>query len=222
MDGKRKKPDIKKGLKRVGQGAAAAGLAVSLFFGGLFAKPAEIVSPDLTSTPPAIVQTEELPDYDAVLTVPPEEPERKKSFSERIKEWLQRLPFAVRVLIILPMWGVGFGILWLGSLLGDLIGIPVIGTIIKWIVGVIVIAGLIIFGEKILFPEVPVKKLASRKNLIALGVTASIIALAGAFGKYYWEDKPFITALIDIGAGGLYLLFLSIYTGTIKKKKAEY
>lgn len=221
MDEKKKeggaRPDIKKIGKRAAQTAGGALLAVSLFFGGLFASPREITDP--ASAPQnAIVQSEAIPSaQEAVITVADTASERKRSLRERIAERIASLPLAVRVLFVLPAWAIGFAIIWLFSALGSLMGVPILGAFIKWLIGAAVVLGLILLAQKLIFPNISLKELLSKKNLVPLAVCAGVIAFAGAFGSLLWKGRPYITAIVDISAVAIYTLLLAILNG--KKKK---
>lgn len=218
-DGKTR-PDIKKAGKRAAQTAGGALLAVSLFFGGLFASPKEITDPENAAGGAAIVQTVDMPSASDDLTAANEAvPERKRTLRERIAERITRLPLAVRVLFVLPAWAVGFAILWAFSLLGSLMGVPILGAFLKWLIGAAVVLGLILLAQKLVFPNIPLKELLSEKNLVPLAVCAGVIAFAGAFGGLLWKGRPYITAAIDICAVAVYTLLLVILNGKRKKKE---
>ena len=214
----RKKPDLKRTAKNIGKAGAGAGLAVSMFFGSLFSSPAEIISPEDAAPPPAIVQEMAAPEEPAAFALDTEVAEEKRTLKDRLKALLIKMPIGLRIALLLPMWAVGYAILWAFSALGTLIGVPIIGDVIKFIIGALVIFGLVLLGLKLIFPDTPVKELVSKKNIIALAVCAGVIALAGALGGRLWKDTPYVTVLIDLGAAALYLLFFVLF---VRKKKAE-
>lgn len=221
-DEHKKRFDLKKAAKRAGHAAAGAGLAVSMFFGSLFSSPAEIIDPEkaASSSPPAVVQTAPPPDTSSDFLIDSEVPEaeEKRSWKDRLKAFLLRTPVAVRIIFLLPLWAVGFVLLWAFSALASLIGVPIVGDILKLIIGVLIVMGLIVLGEKLMFPDVPFRKIVSKKNVIPLAITCGVIALAGALGGYLWKDKLWITAAIDVGAAALYIAFFMIF---IKRPKRE-
>ena len=213
-----KKPDLKKIGKRAKQTAAGAALAASLFFGGLFSSPADIVKPEAETPSQGVVMTAELPSYSAEPAVVSAQDESKRGFRDRVRAWVKSLPLAVRLLFVLPCWAVGFGLIWLATALAGLMNVPVIGTILKIVLGALILFGLIILAEKLIFPDIPLKKLLSKHNIAALGITSLVIAAAGALGGLFWKDKPYLTAVIDISAAALYVAFLLIF---VKKPKQE-
>ena len=217
-DKQRNRPDIRRALKKTGHAAAGAGLAVSLFFGSLFSSPAEIIKPEDASPPPAIVQEAAPYEEPAPFALDTEAPEEKRSLRDRLRAWLLRLPLGVRLALLLPMWAVGYAIIWAFSALAQLISVPVVGDVLKILIGALVVFGIIVLAEKLMFPDVPIKKLVSGRNMIPLAVTCGVIALAGALGGYLWKDKLWITAVIDIGAAALYTAFFLLF---VKRPKRQ-
>lgn len=207
---KKKRFDLKRAGKKTAQAAAGAGLAVSLFFGSTFSSPADIMEPD-AAPQTAIVEVAEgsAPGDDLVIEAPAET--GKRGFRQRMRAWLKSLPAAVRALLIVPMWAVGFGIIWLVSLLAGLVNVPILGGVIKFIIGAVVAGALVLAAQKLLFPDIPLKRLLSRGNLTALAVTAAVIGLMGAFGGLLREDLPWLTAAVDCGAVALYVLFFLLF-----------
>lgn len=208
----KKRPDIKKIGKRAAQTGAGAALAVSLFFGGLFASPKDIVGNEASPEPQAIVQTVELPPAPEPEVIPAEvQTQKKKTLRERIAERIRALPLVVRAVFVLPAWAMGYGIIWLFTFLGSLTGIPIVGAIIKWLIGAAVVLALLLLAERLFFPNIPLKKLLSRKNLFALGACAGVISLAGVLGGLLWPEHKYVTALVDIGAVAAYTVFLIVF-----------
>ncbi|MBQ4341706.1 MAG: hypothetical protein II756_04265 [Clostridia bacterium] len=220
-----KKPDIKKIGKAAAHTAAGAALAGSVFLGSLFSSPAEVMegSKDAPTAATAIVQTEELPPEPEFFAAPEAEPEaeKRRSLKERIKAALLRLPAAVRAAVLLPMWAVGFAVLWIVGAISGLASMPLIGPIVKFILGIAIVAAAVVIGEKLLFPDVPIKKLLSKRNLVPLVICAAGVSLAGTFGGMLWKDKPYITPIVDMGFAAVYLLsFWMMRLEERRKKRA--
>lgn len=216
----KEKKDLRKLGKKAKQTAAGAALAVSLFFGGLFSSPADVVKPGSDVPSQGIVISAQLPDQPDPAVPALGSSDEKRGFRDRARAWIKSLPLAVRILFVLPFWAVGFGIIWAVSALAGLINVPIIGTVIKILLGALVVFGLVIGAEKLLFPNVPLKKLLSKRNVTALGICSVVIASAGALGGLFWRDKPYITAAIDVGAAALYAVFLLVFVRKPKPKEA--
>lgn len=212
-----KAPDLKKLGKKAAGAAAGAGLAASLLVGSVFASPQDIVGDDPVAQPAAIVQTVELN-----TPFPGEAPaeaqtEEKRGLAHRLCALLMRMPVAVRAAVLVPLWAVGWGLIHAVGLLSSLIALPVVGTILKFLLGAAIVLGLIICGLKLLFPEVPLKKLLGKRNLWGLAVCVGVIALAGALAGAVWPAKPWITPLVDLGAAALYLAYFCLFVRKPKK-----
>lgn len=219
---KKKKLDLKKAGKAAAHTAAGAALAGSLFLGSVFTSPSDIVKPEDVASPPGIVQVEEIPSASDELTVFSEDVFEKRTWKDKLRESLQRLPLAVRLLLLLPMWAVGYGIIWGVSLLAGLISAPVIGPILKFVIGMAVVFGLLLLGLKMIFPKTPIKKLLTKHNFIILLVCSGLIALSGTLGGIFWSGRPHITAIVDICAVTLCLALICVSVLAGKKKgKAE-
>ena len=215
----KKKFSLKKAGKNAGRAAAGAGIAASLLLGSLFGSPQEMVDSEKAAsapTPPGIVQIYE-PDsvYDD-LTTEDESSEEKRTLRERLRAFILRMPLAVRILVLMPLWAVGYALIWLATMLAGALSLPVVGTILKFIIGAAVVFGLILLAEKLLFPEVRMRDLLSKRNLFALLSAAGVIAAAGTLGGYFWKDLPWLTPVIDAGAALLYVVFFVLF---VKRKK---
>lgn len=213
--GKAKKPDIGRAAKAAGRTAAGAGMAASVLLGSLFSSPGELAQNGglPSSPPPAVVQTFEAdPVYDNYTTAEePAEAEEKRGRRDRLRALILRMPLALRITVLMPMWAAGYAVIWAFSLLAGALSLPVAGTVLKFIIGAAVVFGLILLAEKLLFPEVRMRDLLSRRNLTALLVTAGVIAAAGALGGHIWKEAPWLTAVIDVGAAMLYVVFFLIF-----------
>ncbi|MCR5808193.1 MAG: hypothetical protein K6G56_01375 [Clostridiales bacterium] len=218
---KLKKPDIKKLGKKAKQAAAGTALAASLFFGGMFAPQKEALTPEQLASPAAVVQTMELPSAEPELIPAPDDSERKRGLRAKLGDRLRSMPLIARLLVLLPVWAVGSGIVWGVAALTGALGIPFVGALIKLLIGAAAVFALILAAEKAIFPNVPLKKLLSKKNLTALLLAACVIGLAGALGSLLWEGRPYVTAIIDAAAAALYAVFLLLFVKRREKKKAE-
>ena len=219
----KKKFDIKRAGKAAGRTAAGAGMAVSLLLGSLFSSPQEMLKQDEASqvaAPPGIVQTYEAdPVYDNFTTAA-EPTEQKRTWKDKLRAFILRMPLAVRIVALMPMWAAGYAVIWLASMLAGALSLPVVGTVLKFFIGAAVVFGLILLAEKLLFPNVRMRDLLSKRNFLGLLITAGVIAAAGALGGYLWKDKLWITAVVDTGAALLYAVFFVLFVRG-KKKQAE-
>lgn len=177
-----KKKNAKYYMKKAAVSAAGAVTAASLLVSSLVS-PSEIVS-TLPETPPAIVQVyePELPEEEEDTA-----PEKKKTWKERLKLKLLSLPLAARCVLLLPLWGAGTA---LGFLLRK-----VLKGVLGWLLGALLPILLLLLALKLLFPDIPLKKLLCKKNRVALCVLAVLLFLTEPLMGRFFPDRDWIVFL---------------------------
>ena len=131
----------------------------------------------------------------------------------RFKQAVMSLPRAIRLFIILPMWVMGTGLLTMISVFWKfLFASPVGGFIMSAFAGFGVILGLFALTAKMLFPEIPLRQILTRKNFIAVGIAALALAGADAVAPLFWEQYPVVAGLVKVigGAGIVTILCLRV------------
>ena len=159
----------------------ALGTSVSLLAGGLFNPPADLAENPMEkiAPPPAISLV--LPDLpsddggddggDALL---PGEEKKKRS----VAEWFKSQKLAVRLLVILPVilavWALA-AFAWVGvsAALPKLLA-AIVGSVISAAVLIATGAGV----AKALLPEVPMKKILSKKTVLIAVIAGTVISFA--------------------------------------------
>ena len=215
----KKRFDIKRTAKGVGRAAAGAGLAASVFFGSMFASPQEIVKPEDVTAPTAIVQQAAPIEAPAVYAEAADAVDEKRSLRERIRAWLMRQPIGVRLLLLLPVWAIFCGAIWGVAALTGVIQIPLLGVLIKGLIGAVAAFGLVLAAQKAIFPDMPLKELLSKRNLTGLIITAAVIAIGASVGGLLRKDLPWLSAAIVGAAGLLYVLFFLLFVKKSEKKE---
>ena len=167
------------------------------------------------------MQTVELDSPFAGETPAEDQTEEKRGIGDRIRALLLRMPTALRVALLMPLWAVGWGLIHLVTLLGSLISLPVVGAILKFLLGAAIVMGLIICGLKLLFPEVKLKKLLGKRNMWGLVALVGVIALAGSLAGALWPAKPWLTPVIDASAAALFLVYFKLFVAKDKKAVSE-
>ena len=129
-------------MKNKGAAATAATIAAAgLLVGGSFESPADILkNDDAALAPPPIVETlaaEAEPDGDGAEdedAAAEEDKQRKKGVRARTRDLVLRMPLALRACVAVPLWCVGWALIWIFSLLWTGLLSPVGGAIAKWVV----------------------------------------------------------------------------------------
>ena len=209
--------------KQAVKGAAAVVLALSLLTGIAFSGPGEIVDDqagNLISQPPIVL---DIDDYANVVTDDDDDADEQKNVKQgiiaRFKQAVFSLPSPVRILIVVPLWAVGTGLMTAVSFLWNVIFSSPLGAFIaSAALGFAVLLGLFVVTAKMLFPDVPLRKILSKRNFIALGVVALLLAILDAALPLFWHDYPAVTALVKISAGAITVGVLSVKTRNIFRR----
>lgn len=190
---------VKKKIVRVAAGITAT---ASIFAGTVFTNPTELMSEDAIAPETAIVCVleEETP---AVREEEAPAPEEKKGVLARIKRAVQnavrKLPAWTRAVFIMPLCAVGWGLIFIGNALWHAVGIPVVSFLGKWLVAAAVVFGLVALALKLLFPDVKMKELFNKRNVIALGIVCLLMALTDPVCERLWPDKHWLAPTVCAG-----------------------
>lgn len=215
---KQDKKEVKTSAKKKKVAAASIGVlaAAALVVGTLIPSASDVASPSGIVDPPAVVL--QLDDTGMAETEQ-SAPENRKAarLSDRIRGWLLGLPQAVRLLLVLPLWGLGtFLSVTLSALWTGLFS-PALGFVMSWTLGAAVLLGAFGLGAKLMFPSLPFKKIFTKRNLVLLGGAALLLTAADAVLPFYIQEYTAFAVAIK-AALSLALLGLLLYR--LKKKNS--
>ena len=192
--------------KKFAKGATTALLVVSLLSGLAFSGPAEIngeqANTQLKQAPIVMdiddYMNSEIDDDDDA----DEQKGAKVGFVAKFKQAVLNLPQSVRLLIITPLWALGTALMTLVSFLWDVIFATPLGAVIaSFATGFAVLVGLFAVTAKILFPDVPLKKMLTKRNVLVLGIAAALLACIDAIAPMFWHQYPLASAGIKLLIG---------------------
>lgn len=197
-----------KTAKKAAAGAAGVVAAASLLVNTAVTDPATLLKPvDQTADDPSHVLTVDGIEHRSYIL----ETDQYEPFSlrERICLRIQSWPLAVRTLVLLPLWGIGEV---LTVLLSALWKSPIGQFLLHFLLEAALLIGLFALVWKLLFPNVPLRKLFSKKNLPWLIVGALLIVAADALLGVFWEQWKIwrIVLLAVVGFVVLLLLYRRI------------
>lgn len=201
MKKKQKKPSEKVSKriskKKILMASIATIASAAVIVGTLLPSAQEVVSPNQIADPPAIVLNLE---EDAISEKEDYASETKKSnrFADRLRNRLLSLPQAVRVIFVLPLWALGWVITAFGSLIWGGVFSPALGFIASWLLSVAVFVGLFALTAKLLFPNIPFKKILTKKNIYPLIGVAFLVVSLDAILPFYMEGYNVFSAFIKI------------------------
>ncbi len=202
--------------KKAKRAAVAAGLAAAVLVGSLFSGPDEITggnAQEILNPTPIVLDIGSV-DADVQDEEPAPEEAKKTGIRARLRAAILAMPKWLRVTVMVPLWALGYALLLLGSFLKTTILVPFAGTILSALIGIAVMIGLFGLTAKLLFPDMPWRKIFSRTNLIVLIVTGAVLAAADVIVPRYYEGWPYVAAAVKLAAA---LLVINILLARLKK-----
>ena len=223
-----KKPDLQKKKKSGNQaassargvvvkGASAMLVALSLLTSAAFNAPADIMEehPDThVSNPPIVMDIDEYVNTDVDDDDDADgQKGTKLSVMARFRQAVLSLPSPVCLLIITPLWLIGTGLMTLiTAVWNTLFASPLGAFIASFAVGFAVLTGLFAVTARTLFPDVPLRDILTKRNVLILGVAALVLSGLDAAMPLFWEKYPAVSFLVKLifGAGIISLLSLKV------------
>ena len=197
---------LKKGSKKALAGAAGIVAVCSMAVGSLASTPDELFSGVPQSTP--IVASQSV--GDTRKNHQPEDTDSKKQ--SRLRNWLNSVffsqPSVVRGFVLLPFWAVGKALLSVFSLLFTALS-PVLQILLGVLLNAALLFGLFAVILKLLFPNLRLRDLFTKRNILILIISSILLAIADAVLRATWEDYRPISILIKLGLGVVILALLS-------------
>ena len=198
----------KKVRKTALKGITTAAVLTSLLVGSAFSGPADIIDDQeaVNYKPAPIVM-----DVDEFVNAPVEDDDDdadeektvKLSAVARFRQAVLKLPQSVRILIITPLWALGTAIMTIISFLWNtLFASPLAAFIASFAFGFAILTGLFTATAKILFPDLPLRKILSGRNVLILGCLAMLLSVIDAVAPMYWHQYPMVAALVKLVLGG--------------------
>lgn len=211
--------------KKAGAAGAAAAVvaAASVAVAGAFSSPAAIL--DDEDKPSAYVEraeAEESSPESSPDDTEDEEEKKKPGLKAAIRNKLLSLPLAVRTLLLVPMWAIGTGIIFLLGGLWSVLS-PALGKVLGAVALAALVYGIIALGLKALFPNMPIKKLINRKTLPAVCIAGAVAAALDVILPLLIADYSNIrsvvqTVLMTVVAGIAIVSLSAIFS---RRKKPE-
>lgn len=179
--------------------AAAAAVTVAavagVVTGTAFDSPVDLV-PEI-----AVTAEQQADDDDAAVT------EQRKGPAARVRQWVQGLPAAVRMLVAVPLWCFGWvlmsaaSLLWAGAT-------PWLARLLSWGCLALLLMAVFACSVKAAFPEVPLRKILRPGNVLFLLLTSAVLCAADLALPTLWKDYNAVSRTVwRIGAAAL-LAFL--------------
>ena len=208
--------------------AAAAAVAVvtsaSMVVGGIFQSPADLLEEQ--DILPQVVYTddddldsgggdggdEDSGDNGSEL----EEEEEQSGQRAGLRQRILQLPYAVRLLVVLPLWALGWLLLTGLSALWGAVLSPVLGKALAWLLLIGALLGAFLLAGKTLFPDLPVKKILNKRSVLGLVIGSVVLGVADIVVPLFWAEYTRIENIVR--AVGV-LLVLGTVTGLLARRE---
>lgn len=187
----------KKIKRKIATGAAATVTAASLLVNNVVSDPDTILRPKEQDAPDAshVRTVDGVEQRSYILETDQYEP---YTWREQACIWIQSLPLPVRALIVTPLWGIGELINVLAS---ALMASPAGKFLLHLLLEIGLLLGLFALIWKLLFPNIPLKKVFSRKNIPWLIGGALLLTAADFLLGLYLKDWKLWRTILMIFLG---------------------
>lgn len=208
--------------KITAKGVTTSLVVLSLLTGLAFSSPSDVTQDQTEAAnfrPTPVVL-----DVDEFVSAPVEEDDEdgdeqkstKLSFTARFRQAVLSLPQSVRMLLVVPLWAVGTAILTVITFLWNILFASPLGAFIaSFALGFAIMLGLFTVTAKALFPDVPIRKILCRRNVIIVGCLALVLSGFDAVAPVYWHSYPLAAALVKLVLGGTVIGYLAHRTGKL-------
>lgn len=179
-------------------------LVLSLLSGAAFSGPADInqdTAGSQINQPPIVM---DIDDY-ASTTVDDDDDDAdeqktaKAGVVAKFRQAVLSLPSPVRLILITPLWAIGTAIMTAVSWLwGVIFSSPIGAFIASFAIGFAVLFGLFAVTAKMIFPNIPLRRLLSKRNILILAGTALTLSIIDALAPMYWHQYPLIAAAVKV------------------------
>lgn len=207
---------VAKVSKKVLKGTAAGVIVASILVGLTFNGTAEITGDQAATKYNQTPIVMDIDDY-ANATVDDDDDDaadektRKIGIVARFKQAILSLPQTARLLVVAPLWIFGTGILTAISFLWNvLFASPLGAVILSAFGGFAILLGLFAVTAKILFPEIPLRKIITGRNVFIIAVAACVMTLIDGVAPLFWHRYPYIAGVIKLGIGALVVAVLAM------------
>lgn len=191
--------------KKLKHGIITATLAAGMITNAAADDPAALLqSPDEAADDHVqVLSAGEMPEYAVYLN----ELEELTGF-DRVRDFVMRLPVAVRAVFLLPLWAVGEVAFAVASAFSAALATPA-GTFIAGIVAQLaILVAVFALAAKVISPHTPVREILGRKRFPWLVAGAVAVSAANLALEQVWDDWNVVRIVLMTAVGYLVLAFL--------------
>ena len=188
--------------KKLKKTAVALTMTAAVLVGSMFSGPEDITGSNMQQIlePEPVVMDIDSFDADVQDEEPAPEEAKKNGIKARLRAAVLSMPKWLRIVVVLPLWALGYALLLLGSFLYSTVLSPFAGVILSALIGIAAMVALFAVTAKMLFPDMPWRKILSKKNLAVLIVTGALLAAADVIVPRYYSGYPYVAAAVKLAA----------------------
>ncbi len=206
QDVQEKEPNKK---KRAAAAAVAVVTSASMVVGGVFQSPADLLEEQNLTPQVILADDEDLTgggdDGDDSSAAAVEEEKERSGMRAAVRQRVQRVPYALRLLVILPLWCLGWLLLTGTSALWTALLSPVLGKALAWLLLMGALLGAFLLAGKTIFPDLPWKKILNRRSMLGLILGSVALGVADIVVPLFWAEYTQVENLVR--AVGVLLVF---------------
>jgi hypothetical protein len=195
-------------LKKAGKRAAATAVgllaAAALALGAVVDSPEELFSGSPQAAQVVLASAEE---EDRASGAPAEEPAKKERLQDKLRRLFFAQPSVVRGVVLLPFWAIGKILLTLFPLIFTALS-PFLQVVLGVLFNALLLFGLFLIVLKLLFPNLRLRDLLSKRNVLLLTVGTVLLSITDAVLRANWEDYRPISLAIKLGVALIVLSLL--------------
>lgn len=163
------------------QKAAAAAMAVMAAAGMVTATVIESPA-ELIEDPAPVTGVQQMEDEETAA-----QEKRQRGPVAKIRTWILQRPAAVRMLVGIPLWVMGWVLLTGLSTLWMGVTAPVVSKLLGWLCLAVILLVVFAVSVKAAFPQLRIRQIFSLRNLILLLGAAAVLAMADMALPSVWE-----------------------------------
>lgn len=133
--------------------------------------------------------------------------EKKERLRDRLRRFFLAQPSVLRGFLLLPFWAMGKALPALLHLSLSALG-PILQPIFGVLLNAALLFGLFALVFKLLFPDVPLKKLLTKRNVLLLAAGSLVLSATDAILRVYWEDYRPVSIAVRLALGVVVLSLL--------------
>jgi hypothetical protein len=202
----------KKRKKKIAAGMIAGVTSASVLLGSTFDSPQDLLDNPDEKTEPVRDQIQE--------TLNEKQPARfGASLRRSIRNIIYKIPVRLRMLLCVPMWYLGNALLFAADLLTATLLTPIARFAFGFLLQTLLLMGVIGICIKVLFPDLPWKKIFNKKTILSAIIGSIIMSICDAVVPLFWDRYRVYRRLSKLILGSVVILL--ILKPFLKKKWKE-